>query len=265
MGEYAEFTVILPIHEINDEVKKYYANAVKSVVTQKKKAYELLIVVPKDNKELIKFVDGFDYEGTTQRTILNDGKTDFASQMNLGVENAKTNWISFVEFDDELSIIWLDNAAKYINAYPETEIFLPIVVDVDSTGQYVGFTNETLWANQFSDEMGFLDHETLLKYQNYNFDGMVIKKETYQANGGIKPTIKLTFMYEFLLRMTHFGVITMTIPKLGYKHVNQRAGSLFFSYKDTIDPVEAQWWMSLAKRECHQTKTREITYEENKD
>ena len=265
MDEIINISVILPIHEINDEVKKYYTNAIKSVTTQRKQTAELLVVVPKDNQELIDYVNGFDYEGTKQKTILNDGKTDFASQVNLGVESASSEWITFLEMDDELSIIWLDNASKYIKAYPETEIFLPIVVDVDANGQYIGFTNETLWASQFSDEMGFLDHETLLKYQNYNFDGMVIKKETYQANGGIKPTIKLTFMYEFLLRMTHFGVVTMTIPKLGYKHVNQRVGSLFFSYKDTIDPVEAQWWMSLAKRECHQTKAREITYEDNKD
>jgi glycosyltransferase involved in cell wall biosynthesis len=265
MGEVIDITVILPVHEINDELKKYYENAIKSITQQKAKATELLVVVPKGNKDVIDYVNSYDYNGLTQRTIINDGKTDFASQVNLGVEQASSKWVTFLEMDDEFSIIWLDNARKYITAYPETEIFLPIVVDVDVNGQYIGFTNETVWASQFSDEMGYLDHDTVLKYQNYNFDGMVIKKDTYLSNGGIKPTIKLTFMYEFLLRMTHFGVITMTIPKLGYKHVNQRPGSLFNNYSKEIKQVEAQWWMSLAKRECHQVKAREITYEDNKD
>jgi hypothetical protein len=31
---------------------------------------------------------------------------------------------------------------------------------------------------------------------------MVIRKSVYEENGGFKPSIKLTFIYEFLLRMT---------------------------------------------------------------
>lgn len=265
MGERSNITVILPIHEINDKLKAYFENAVKSVQNQIRQVDELLIVIPTGDAELEAFVSGFDYNGMLKRIVLNDGKTDFASQVNFGVEQANTEWVSFLEVDDEMSTIWIKNVVEHINAYEDVEIFLPIIVDVDENGSFAGFTNETVWANDFSDEMGMLDHETLLKYQNYNFDGMVIKKETYQSNGGIKPTIKLTFIYEFFLRMTHFGVPIMTIPKLGYKHVNQRPGALFNTYKDTMDSVEAQWWMSLAKRECHQTKARDIQYEESQD
>jgi len=262
MGETSNITVILPVHELDENLKKYFTNAVVSVKSQTLKVDELIVVIPNDNSELLAFVDGFDYDGLNHRTVLNDGETDFASQVNLGVKEANTKWVSFIEVDDEFSSIWIKNAYEYIHAYPETEIFLPIIVDVDPNGQYIGFTNETVWANDFSDVMGLLDHDIVLKYQNYNFGGMVIQKDTYLDNGGIKPTIKLTFMYEFFLRLTHFGIIPMVVPKLGYKHVNQREGSLFHAYRDTIDPVEAQWWLSLAKRECHQTKARTITYEQ---
>jgi len=265
MGEQSNISVILPIHEINDKIKSYYKNAVESIKTQKKQVDELLIVIPSGNEELESFVSGFDYDIVNKRIIVNDGETDFASQLNLGVSEAKTDWVSFIEYDDEMSTIWIKNAVDYINAYDDVEMFLPIIVDVDSDGNFIGFTNETVWASQFSDEQSRLDHETVLKYQNYNFGGMVIKKDVYLDNGGVKPTIKLTFMYEFFLRMTHFGIVIMTIPKLGYKHVNQREGSLFNKYKDEIDPVEAQWWMSLAKRECHQTKARDIKYEQTED
>ena len=265
MGEIANISVILPLHDINDDIKKYFTNAVESIKNQQLKPDELLIVIPNQNTNIEEFVSEYDYGDLNKRIILNDGKTDFASQLNLGVENANTEWVSFIEFDDEMSTIWLKNAKKYITAFPDVEVFLPIIVDVDSNGSFIGFTNETVWANQFSDEMSMLDHETVLKYQNYNFDGMVIKKDVYLANGGVKPTIKLTFMYEFFLRMTHFGSPIMTIPKLGYKHLNQREGSLFNQYKDEMDPVEANWWLSLAKRECHQKKARDIKYEQTED
>jgi hypothetical protein len=74
---------------------------------------------------------------------------------------------------------------------------MPIIVDVDNQNQFVGFTNEAVWAASFSDELGILDNNALLTYQNFNTDGMVIRKSVYEENGGFKPSIKLTFIYEF--------------------------------------------------------------------
>jgi hypothetical protein len=90
---------------------------------------------------------------------------------------------------------------------------------------------------------------------------MVIRKSVYDEFGGFKPRIRLTFIYEFLLRMTFKDVKVMVIPRFGYKHVNQRAGSLFASYKETLDPAEARWWLSQAKKEYYHKADRAITYE----
>jgi hypothetical protein len=79
--------------------------------------------------------------------------------------------------------------------------------------------------------------------------------------GKLKPSIKLTFIYEFLLRLTFKDVRIMTVPKFGYKHVNQRPNSLFASYKETMNPVEAKWWLQTAKKEYYFTNDRKITYE----
>jgi hypothetical protein len=91
---------------------------------------------------------------------------------------------------------------------------MPIIVDVDNQNQFVGFTNEAVWAASFSDELGILDNNALLTYQNFNTDGMVIRKSVMR-NGGFKPSIKLTFIYEFLLRMTFKDVKVMVILDLG--------------------------------------------------
>ena len=92
-------------------------------------------------------------------------------------------------------------------------------------------------------------------------DGMIVNKETFLENGGLKSNMKLTFTYEFLLRMSYKSIPIMVIPKLGYKHTNNREGSLFVEYKSTIDVLESKFWVNKAKKEDFFTEDREITYE----
>ena len=256
-------TVIIPLHEVTETTSNLFQNAIKSVEDQMSKPTSVLIVTPKDS-EATTFAKDFDYMTIKDivKVVENDGKTDFASQINFGVSQCETEWFSILEYDDEYSKIWFKNVEKYINAYSDVDIFMPIVVDVDSNGQFIGFTNEAVWANSFSDELGFLDKEALLSYQNFNIDGIVMKKETYQSYGGFKSNIKLTFIYEFLLRMSYKSCKIMTIPKFGYKHVNQREGSLFYNYRQSINPVEANWWLNKAKSEFYHETDRELSYTE---
>lgn len=262
MGNKTDISVILPVHELDTITEQLFSNAVKSVADQIVLPDNLIIVVPKGS-DVAKFVKKYDFGDLKSIVIIaeNDGETDFCSQINFGVTKCTTEWFSILEFDDEYAKIWFKNVVEYKNAHPNVELFLPIIVDVDTTGAFAGFTNEAVWANSFSDELGILDNNSLLAYQNFNTDGMVIKKSVYDEFGGFKSSIKLTFIYEFLLRMTFKDVKVMVIPKFGYKHVNQRAGSLFSSYKETIDPVEARWWLSAAKKEYYFSNDRKITYE----
>jgi hypothetical protein len=62
--------------------------------------------------------------------------------------------------------------------------------------------------------------------------------------------------------MTFKDVRVMVIPKFGYKHVNQRVGSLFAEYKEKMNPIEARWWLTTAKKEYYFPNDRKITYEE---
>lgn len=254
-----DITVIIPVHEMNEITEKLFTNAITSVSDQFVKPDALLIVVP---TSLMKFMNEFDFGDIKQivSIIENTGNTDFASQLNLGVSKVNTTWFSLLEFDDEYSKIWLKNANEYKNIYSDVDMFLPIIVDVDENGAFLGLTNEAVWAAEFSDEMGILDNTALLAYQNFNIDGMVMKKETYLELGGIKSSMKLTFIYEFLLRLTYFSARVMVIPRFGYKHVNQRSGSLFNNYKNELSPDEARWWMALAKKEFFNQIDRNITY-----
>jgi len=175
-----------------------------------------------------------------------------------------TEWFSILEVDDEYSKHWFKNVEKYVTYYDSIDIFLPLVVDVDATNNFLGFTNESVWAMKFSEKLGVLDNNTLLNYQNYQTSGAVIRKSSYEDVGMLKPTIKLTFVYEFLLRATYNDLQIMTIPKIGYKHTNMRELSLFWNYKHDEEikliPEEAEFWVGTAKKEYFFTYDRAIEY-----
>ena len=56
----------------------------------------------------------------------------------------------------------------------------------------------------------------------------------------------------------------MTIPKIGYKHINMRENSLFWDYKNDskqrIPPEEAAFWVEQAKKEYFFTTDREVSF-----
>ena len=164
------------------------------------------------NKELKTFLNKFDFGAVKDitRIVENDNEdTSFQSQINYGVNESNTPYFTFLEYDDELSKIWIKNGKEYINHYPEVGVFLPIIFECDVNGQFLSFTNENVWVNNVSEQQGFLDNNTLQKVHNFNFDGMIVKKETFQEHGELKANMKLTFTYEFLLRMSYFSIPIM--------------------------------------------------------
>jgi hypothetical protein len=169
-----------------------------------------------------------------------------------------------LEVDDEYKKVWLSSMNTYKNENPNVGVFLPIVRDVNVEGKFLSFTNEATFAANFTQELGYLTNETLQMYQNFQIAGMVIKKETFLEFGKFKSNIKLTFGYEFFLRMTHASVKFMTIPKIGYKHMNLREGSIFWNYKNgdnRLSEDEAKFWIEAAKKEYFYIAQRDINYE----
>ena len=262
--ENVNVSVILPIESSKHKnFMDLFSNAVLSVKQQSVGVNEL-VIVHSDEESLVNIVKDFDYSGLTVNLVENTGDTDFASQMNLGVKSANSEWVSFLEFDDEYSSIWFKNVKRYMEAYPEFEAFLSLVIDVDDKGTFAGFTNEATFAASMNTVIGILTNEVLLSYQNFQSSGMVIKKSTYESLGGFKPSIRLTFVYEFLLRLTYNSTNIMTIPRIGYKHMNLREGSIFWNYKNGEQRVtddEVRFWLESAKKEHFFVDDRNIKYE----
>ena len=61
-------------------------------------------------------------------------------------------------------------------------------------------------------EMGYLNAKALQQYTDFKLSGAVIKKSEFENLGGYKSNIKLTFMYEFLLRALNNACKIFSMP-----------------------------------------------------
>ncbi len=188
-------TVIIPVLTLDEKEKDLFANAIKSIEDQKVGVEKILIVVPK-NSETKKTLDSYDFSDEIKNIITiveNDGDTDFSTQINVGVDNCKTEWFSILEVDDIYSAIWFDNFMVYREHYKEVDLFLPIVLDVNDENKFLHFSNEPVWARDFSEKMGYIDYDSLLNFPNFQVCGSIIKTESFKSVGGLKSSVKMLF------------------------------------------------------------------------
>lgn len=254
-------TVILPIHTLSEDYKEMLNNSISSIEDFHNDV-KVSIVCPKSLKKDLK-----DLSNKLEINIIeNKGETDFCSQVNLGIDNCDTEWFTILEVDDEFKPIWLKSMNDYMKIFTDVSVFLPIVKDVNVEGKFVSFTNESAWAYGFTEMQGFLDNEVLLDFQNYQTSGGLFKTQVIKDNGKFKENIKLTFTYELLLRLTHNGIRIMTVPKVGYQHVNLREDSLFWLYKNDeskkLTEKEVKFWLDTAKKEFFFKNKRDVNYTE---
>jgi len=256
-------TVILPIHKYDEAYLEMFKNAVGSI-DEFYDDVKLLIVCPPEFTSVTKPIMPALYD---IEFIENKGNTDFCSQVNLGIEKCTTEWFTILEVDDEFKKVWFTSMNEYMKTFPDVDVFLPIVKDVNVEGKFMSFTNESTWAYGFTNEQGYLDNEVLMDFQNYQISGALYRTEVIKNNGQLKENIKLTFGYEFLLRLTHNNVKILTVPKIGYQHVNFREDSLFWLYKNDekfiLPEKEVKFWVDTAKKEFFFKNKRDVAYVEN--
>ena len=262
-------TIIVPVHEFNDNFKPYLTKALNSVKTQID-VIELpkVLVVYTDAAErggILDFVSSYSSAtGTTLTltTIKNEGKSDFQTQINFAATNTDTEYFSILEFDDEFCPIYFKNVAKHINSFKDVSLFLPITIETDDkSGGAVQIVNHSIWSKAIAGEngvMGYLNAKALSEFSFYTIGGGVFKKSDFFSVGGLKSNIKLSFTYEFLLRFIGNGNKIYTIAKFGYKHVMNRQGSLFQGYLASMPMNERKFWFETAKKESHFVNDRVI-------
>jgi len=257
-------TVIIPIHEFNEKIAVLLDKAIESVLKQEKLA-ELPLIMVIFPASIEADISGFQkgkYENELGiYFVKHDGKTDYQSQVNLAVDSVTTDYFSVLEFDDEYGTTFFRNAEKYIKSYPEIDVFMTMMIEVNELNQGIKLTNETVWAQQFvgeNGEMGYLNSNALKQYTDFKLSGAIIKKSEFVNVGKYKSNIKLTFMYEFLLRALNNACKIFSIPKIGYKHLATREGSMFDGFQKNMPMDERKFWFDTATKEANFINDRPI-------
>lgn len=258
-----DYAIIIPLHILDDEVKTLLKKAMQSVISQDP---NVEIFISSTEKILNKLKDDESIEKFTP-IIVNDNETGFCSQVNNFAKNCNYKWFSILEYDDQYSSIWFKNFELYSSFHDDVSVFMPLTELYDfNSNNLVSLANEIVWATSFSEEVGFVDAESLDVYSDYNLTGSFINTFDFNEIGGLKTSMKISFWNEFLMRSAQKEKKIFVIPKIGYLHFLEREGSLSDLYTKAIDEEEAKWWINLAKTECYFTEDRNRQYiPENKE
>lgn len=255
-------TVIIPIHKIDGETVKYTQKAVESVLEQGLKEENILFVGPKEVQKTLTENE----VGKSSKFLLNEKETDYCNQVNLAVKNVSTKYFSILAFDDQYTKTWFKNVEKYTKFLTDFSVFAPIVSFVDSkTSEVMGTINEIVWAMSFSNELGVIDEDALQNYYDFSTNGAVFRTDDFIEVGMLKPSIKLSFWYEFLLRATNSGLKIYVIPKNGYKQTIGLENSMVSAYDEEMDDKQRDWWIKLATKEYYFKQERKKSYQYKKE
>ena len=261
-----DITIIIPVHKIDDTILTYLKNALASVRENQKnydnKLRTLIVCInDKDKKRLYKELEEYEFDVLVNNT----DKTDYCSQINTAAKFIDTDYFSILEFDDEYTPKWFKMAAEYYYTNEDVSVFLPINIHYEEEDRRIcQFCNEIVWANEFSKEMGYIDFDCLENFYGFNLTGGIFNTKDFLQIGGFKPSIKVAFNHEFLLRLTNKKLKAFVVPKEGYKHVLNRKDSLTDEYTKTLSEDEINKWFDVARCEYSYTEDRNATpHDEN--
>ena len=262
--------IVIPVHKYDDNVKTLLTRCLESLkgtaeVANVEGIETNVLVVGKSlsSDEIMNLVDWKDVFKNFNVVDNNSDDTDFCSQVNLAVKECKNDYFMVVEYDDMVTPNWIKTSLPYIAEKKKTSVFLPLVevYDINKPETPISYINEIGWSSSFAEnELGCLDLDALKEYCNFNLTGAIIKRNEFVKAGGLKPSIKLSFGYELLMRMANLYGDVFVIPKVGYFHFINRPDSLTAEYHRTMTQEEGAWWIKLAGQEYHFKKDRNKTY-----
>jgi glycosyltransferase involved in cell wall biosynthesis len=186
------FTVIIPLYNKQD----YIINCLESIFTQSFQDFEILVVDDCSTDSSLRLVKEWSKKPVSIiQHAVNEG---LASTRNTGIQNATTEYVTFLDADD----VWLPNFLEsifgLINTYPEARIF--------ATNYYEKWFDKLIIphnnTHQFQDDFtGIIPFFKLNLQQGiYNHGSVCLHKEVYEKVGFYNPQIKFSQDIDFNIR-----------------------------------------------------------------
>jgi len=295
--------VVVPVNKIND----VYLNECFYSLAQQTYKIDLLVLTNGLDEDQSKMLESIisnptvsvfsknEEENTEAKNITSENKlnytiesTDnnsFASIFNDAFNYAVVNGYKFysvVECEDVLDQNWYLNFDKYSTSKAEHHGFLPLSREI-SNGNFIGFFNEASWMEGLAEVSGTFDLQLMMRYNCMNVGGAVFNVESIKqysevdGDGRYKPmkeNIKISFIYEFFLRMIYNDLKFFSIPRMGYEHRIDFVTDYYNTFsskipKDLLNKSaenggmlqeEYKFWSDSAKKEYFFDEQRNIEY-----
>ena len=193
----------------------------------------------------------------------------FNEALNYAIAN-EYKYFSVIEPEDVIDSNWYKTALNYADKKKETDGFMPITREI-SNGNFLGFFNEACWVDGYAEVAGVFDLQLLMRFNCINTTGAVLKTESIKSFSteidgqfkAMKEDFKISYAYEFFLRMIYNDLKFFTIPRLGYEHRIDipseivepfsskipRNISVWPEEKGGMSPEEVKFWIDAAKKE----------------
>lgn len=268
--ESKNISIILPIHQVIESEKFMIHRSIKSVmdcISNYNGELELIISTKSDLIGDIKsLIDThFTSIDALDLRFVESDKSDFFTLFQAGVDASKYEYFSLFEYDDMYTDKWFNMWETYRYTHEDVSVFLPITIrtNVDGTGWLFG--NEIVWANSFSEEMGFVDSDSLLSFMDYTLSGGIFNKEDFNKIGGFKSSMSFMYGAEFLLRLTHNKLRCYVVPKEGYIHTVDRPDCMLTTLAGGLTDDDIAKWRTLAQKESAYFEDRGTTISDIKE
>lgn len=248
-----KITYIIPLHKKDKRVFR----ALESVPWDD----AVIVAAPLDVQEWLAGEDKEDLILTGE----NAKSSSYPSLVNEGIKKAielGTDWISILEYDDELQKTSDTLLQSYIDAYDDADILAPLACIVktnegEDVPTLVGMANEAAFANGVTEEFGYYDLSTMLKNNFVFVNGCYIKSAVFTEVGMFKENFTVLYDYEWILRAVYQGKVVRTIPRATHFHYLNPDGA--FEQAKSIIKAEGDLWLKRVKTEYFYEEDRAFT------
>lgn len=242
-----KISIIVPMHNSS----RYIEECIDSVLSQKFSDFELLLIDDHSSDNTVEICGKY-LENKKIKLLSNTGKRGVSSARNLGINNSRGIFITFVDSDDVLSESYLSVLYKIAEKYPEYLAMCSFIKFRDTIPAFDGsditsvtkVPNETLVANIFyyhSSAWGCLFRTDIIrKYDikmhemaSFNEDIYFTVKYASICRGSISVTNRL---YGYRINSNGLGA-NKAHSLLIVKDVSHRAEG-YFAFRDALSFAE---------------------------
>lgn len=250
-----DITVVIPVHIWDEDMEAMLGRALANV-SECRSFYDGNILSMVVAPSALEGTGIANVKGDNIEVVFHQGDSDFCSQVNAAATYITTEYFSIMEVDDTYAPKWFRMFNDYLFGNETVGVFLPLVIQKNVGSDEWMYVNEIPLAHSVSNQIGMIDLDLLKDTSVFNITGGIFNTETFRSVGMYKPSIKVSFNYELLMRIANKGIPIKVVPKEGYLHVFGRKDSLFDIYAKTIPEDEVKEWFELAKREYAFDKDR---------